>query len=761
MNWLSMDSKKDKRAYRSVMAAFALLCVLVGVLCYGYYLKLQDTIKEESQDYIQEISLQSGNNINQHIEDEYAMLRNLNMVLKQLNVDSYSELHAVVEEQKAIWNFQKILFLDQNGRAYDSAGHPVALSIDQYMQAVIVGKEPVLSAAQVIDGTDSIIFAIPLEDLRIDGVELVAVAAGYDLATFDQLLSMTSFEGRGYEHIIRSDGAIIARSSSPNALQTGYNVLNSLSGAVFYNDGGLEAVRADIAAGKSGNAEFSMGDTREYMTYLALGQQKWSLLTFVPVEVVNTKTNLLLQITLLLCGFVTLAFALLFTFLLLVFYRNKRQLEQIAFVDPVTGGDTIERFYLSARELLNAADGAQYAMVYTNIEKFKVLNEQSGREACDECLRSMEHGIRGDLDERECVGRQAADNFCVLVKYTEEAALVARFDRWLENGIADAEARGIVWLPLIVEFGIYRLESDAMPFPQMIDRAKLSLHETMGAFRGKMRYAIYDEQTRRQLFREKQLEDRMEAALQQREFQVYLQPKYRTQAETVGGAEALVRWMSPTEGMIFPDEFIPLFEKNGFVIPLDSYMFEEVCKTLRRWLDAGLEPVKISVNCSRMHLRNSHFVEEYCRIADAFQIPHQLLEIELSENTVFEDVGHLTDLIREIRGVGFGCSMDDFGSGYSSLNLIQDIPVDTLKLDKVFFRDIANARRNESVIASILTMSRALSMETVAEGVEERQQVEMLKRLNCDFIQGYFFAKPMPVAEFEQLAFGRCVCEKK
>ncbi|MEG1773618.1 MAG: EAL domain-containing protein, partial [Oscillospiraceae bacterium] len=142
-------------------------------------------------------------------------------------------------------------------------------------------------------------------------------------------------------------------------------------------------------------------------------------------------------------------------------------------------------------------------------------------------------------------------------------------------------------------------------------------------------------------------------------------------------------------------------------------------------------------------------------IADQYHVPHRLLEIELTENTVFEDVEHLQEIIREIRFFGFGCSMDDFGSGYSSLNLIQDIPVDTLKLDKIFFSTPRDLKRSESVVGSILAMSKALSMETVAEGVEVQEHVDMLKRLQCDYIQGYFFAKPMPVGEFEALAFGK------
>lgn len=206
--------------------------------------------------------------------------------------------------------------------------------------------------------------------------------------------------------------------------------------------------------------------------------------------------------------------------------------------------------------------------------------------------------------------------------------------------------------------------------------------------------------------------------------------------------------------MIWPDEFIPLFEKNGFIVQVDIYVFEEVCRVLRKWMDAGKTPPKVSVNCSRVHLQDPRFLNPYRRIAEEYNIPPGLLEIELTESVVVHDSDRLLAIIDEIHEAGFSCSMDDFGSGYSSLNMIQDIPVDTLKLDRIFFHDITrDPKRMESVVDSIVRMARALSIETVAEGVEISSQVEMLRRIGCDLIQGFVFAKPMPIDAFEELAF--------
>lgn len=755
MGKIKKHASGNRHTYRTVPALFALICVMMGVLCFQYYHKLQSTVKAESGGYIEEISKQIGTNVSRAINDNFSVLGTISTVLKNASVTTYAQLQPIVQEQQIYWNYQSILLIDESGTAYDAYGNTVTMGGDEYLRDAVVGKKRSMSASQLVNGKECVVFAIPLDNMPIGGTEIHALAASYDLTTFDQILSMAAFDGQGYAHIIQKDGAAVIRSSSKSAPELGYNILNSIASAEIADGKTMDGIRADIAKGQSGQIEFKRDGISTYMAYTPLETQEWILLTFVPVSVVNAKSELMLKITLLLCGLITFAFAALLAFLMLSSYRHKRKLEQIAYVDPVTGGNTIQRFYGLAQALLDAPGKPQYALVYTNIEKFKVLNEQFGRNACNGILRGIEHGVGAGLGSSECMGRLFADNFCILVEYTDEAALAARFDAWYSACSQHIEKNGSAWLPLIIEFGVYVIGNDSMPFPNMIDRAKLALREAVRELRGKLRYAVYDEQVRRQLFREKQLEDMMGDALQKREFQIYLQPKYRTQSEQIGGAEALVRWASASEGMIYPDEFISLFEKNGFITQLDLWVFGEVCRTIRSWLDAGREPVKVSVNCSRVHLRSPGFLSKYRAISDKYAIPARFIEIELTENVVFEDVEHLTQTIAEIHEAGYGCSMDDFGSGYSSLNLIQDIPVDVLKLDKIFFRSGAkDLGRTESVVGSIISMARALSMETVAEGVEERPQVDMLKRLGCDFIQGYFFARPMPVAEFERLAFG-------
>ena len=751
-----LDKFNSSKNTNLLIVICIIICLAFGGLSFQYYLKLQKTIEVESSDYLQELSKQLSQSVSKTINDNFSVLSTISAVLKNTKVSNYAQLQEFVREQKSFWNYKNILLIDQNSDAYDAYGHRVLLGNNKYLQDALCENKPSMSSSEVVGGKEDIIFIMPIAGVNIEGKPIRAIAATYDLSTFDKILSLTAFDGKAYSHILRDDGTIVIRSSSPNALRSGYNFSSSLAQAKIMSASSVQQFKQDIASGKSGFMRYNIKDVEKYMVYAPLAANEWAIVTIVPTAAVNAKSQIFLKTTLVICCLITLTFAIMLIVLMCSSYRHRKKLEQIAYVDPITKGNTIQKFMELVNAKMRGRTNVVYALIFTNIEKFKILNEQFGRHACDIMLRTIHNGILEDLSENEVIARNSADNFCILVEFKSGKELDERFNRWY-NQISKADDNGF-WLSPLLEFGVYIINDKNMAITSMIDRAKIALTEINGEFGDRLRYSIYNDVTGQRMLRERQLEDMTEAALAQHEFEVYLQPKYIVSSERIGGAEALVRWASKKEGMIFPNEFIPLFERNGFIVQLDLYVFEEVCKIIRKWLDAGKEPVKISVNCSRVQLKKHRFWDKYTEIAKLYDIPLHYLEIELTESVVFEDVERLSNIINEIRRVGFGCSMDDFGSGYSSLNLIQDIPVDTIKLDKVFFKSTSqDMSRTESVIGSILSMSRALHMATVAEGVENQEHVAMLKRLDCDFIQGFYFAKPMPIAEFEKLNFGEVI----
>lgn len=284
---------------------------------------------------------------------------------------------------------------------------------------------------------------------------------------------------------------------------------------------------------------------------------------------------------------------------------------------------------------------------------------------------------------------------------------------------------------------------------RMVDRANFAQKEVKNK-PGK-RYAFYGEEIRRKLIAEMSVKDRMQEGLDNEEFVVYMQPKIGVKDGTVKAAEALVRWEVPGEGLLSPGFFIPVLEKNHFIGKVDRYVFEKVCIWFRERMEKGETVVPVSVNVSKIQFYSPDFIPVYAGIKKKYEIPDKMLEIELTESVAFEHEEYLLQIVRELHENGFLCSLDDFGTGYSSLGLLKYLPIDVLKLDGVFFRVSVDVNREQTILKYIINMVKQLHISTVAEGVEREEQVEFLKSVDCDLIQGFVFYRPMPIREFEKV----------
>ena len=260
---------------------------------------------------------------------------------------------------------------------------------------------------------------------------------------------------------------------------------------------------------------------------------------------------------------------------------------------------------------------------------------------------------------------------------------------------------------------------------------------------------IFDESLLEEQVWEHKMIENMDQALANEEFKVYVQPKYNPVTEKLSGAEALIRWISPTEGFISPGQFIPIFEKNGLITKIDDYMLSHVAQLQAEWLRQGKDIVPVSVNVSRAHFADEHLAEHICELIDKYELPHKYIEIELTESAFFDDKGLLLKTVNPLKEKGFALSMDDFGAGYSSLNSLKDLPLDVLKLDAEFFRGESDAERSKIVVSEAIHLAQSLDMRIVAEGIEKKEQVEFLASIGCDMIQGYYFSKPVPADEYE------------
>ena len=446
--------------------------------------------------------------------------------------------------------------------------------------------------------------------------------------------------------------------------------------------------------------------------------------------------------------FSLLLFVYTIVFLILVILQGatNSKLRRIAYIDPVTSWYNWTHFNIKAAKLLKRSKNRNYAVIAVDICKFKVINDLYGHREGDRLLSAICTKLRTLLNKKELCTRYFADNFVLLLTYTTEEELAKRI-----AAINAALLERTHEKMLRFCFGVYPVEDKKAGTDLMVTYAVIAKDTIKD--HSERSIAFFDKHIRERLIREKEIENSMEEALKNREFALYLQPKYRSDGSAVAGAEALVRWISPTRGFISPGDFIPTFEKNGFIIQLDNYMLNETCRWQRSWLDKGNTLITISVNISRVHLIDAMLVDDICRIVDSYNLPHDCIELELTESAFFDNKTVLIDTVVKLRKIGFKISMDDFGSGYSSLNSLKDLPLDIIKIDGEFFKDSGDPLRSEIIVKDTISLAKNLNMKIVAECVEKKEQVDFLNSIGCDLIQGFYFAKPMPAAEYENLVY--------
>lgn len=409
--------------------------------------------------------------------------------------------------------------------------------------------------------------------------------------------------------------------------------------------------------------------------------------------------------------------------------------------DRLTGLYSKEYFYQQVKDILMRNPDKKYDIICSDIENFKLINDVFGVSTGDRLLRGMADICKQKIEGKGICGRINSDQFAYLLNrgraYTDDIFVEASAQ---VNEILDVRNISIKW-------GIYFIDDNAISVEQMCDRALLSAKSIKGQY-GKY-FAEYDDKLRNRMLKDQAIADSMETALAQEQFQIYLQPKYRISDESLVGAEALVRWKHPEWGFQSPAEFIPLFEKNGFITKLDQFIWDKACAALREWDDKGYEPIAISVNVSRADIYNADIAKILIHTLKKYNLTASRLHLEITESAYTENPKQIIDTVIQLRELGFIIEMDDFGSGYSSLNMLNEMPIDILKLDMKFIQCETAKPASQGILKFIINLARWMNLSVVAEGVETREQLERLGEIGCDYVQGYYFAKPMPCSDFE------------
>ena len=445
-------------------------------------------------------------------------------------------------------------------------------------------------------------------------------------------------------------------------------------------------------------------------------------------------------------------FVLYYIISFISFLANSRKMTKVMYTDVVTGGNNKLYFAKKGAVLLkkNRWGRLNYAMLHLQMRKYRSFCTCFGVQRGEELIEAFYSELKKSLNAKELLAHRQNAEFAVLLTYINREELLDRIEQ-MERQLNAILPK----VKLYFDAGVYEILSGETDIEQLYNNALIACEFLKDEAENKI--AVYDIEMNKRKLWERKVEDDMDRALMNREFKVYLQPKVSSAEETLAGAEALVRWIHPEEGFIPPNRFIPIFEQNGFIVKLDDYMLEEVSRLQAQWLSEGKKTVPISVNVSRTHFTREDLAEHICRIVDKYEVPHHLIELELTESAFFDDKHMILNTVHKMQELGFVVSMDDFGSGYSSLNSLKELHLDVLKIDGEFFRglDAESFREHNNIeerglliVAEVIDLAKKLNMQIVAEGIESREQVDFLVSQECDLIQGYFFAKPMPVEEY-------------
>ncbi len=425
---------------------------------------------------------------------------------------------------------------------------------------------------------------------------------------------------------------------------------------------------------------------------------------------------------------------------------SDKQLAEVASYvdnDSLTGLYNREAFYRKASRLLRDNPDIEYEIIYLDVYSFKVINDLFTMETGNLVLKTAAYYFNVLTSNGGVCGRVESDHFVLCVPRGQ-----VRIEHLLEGIDSTVVSLGISH-NIVFYAGIYDVENIYMAMDQMCDRARMAMNTVKGS--NLHRYAYYDDKLKQQMLEEQMIVRDMEFALQERQFDIYLQPVYNAETGRIARAEALVRWQHPSQGMVSPGRFIPVFERNGFIVRLDRYVWEMVCEFMAELRDATGRLLPISVNVSRLNLYNLDLLDFLMGLIRKHNLSPEFLHLEITEAAYTQDAGQLIEEVELFRQNGFKVSLDDFGRGYSSLNMLKDLPVDTLKVDLGFTRKGKNAARGTRIMGSVSEFAKDLDMDIIVEGVETKEDFDFAAQKGAKLIQGYYYAKPMPREAFVEL----------
>ena len=655
--------------------------------------------------------------------------------LKAAESSDKTKTQNLLEQYAKENNTDEIFTANKEGMVLFNGGRKLDISGRHYFRLAIDGI-PNISDKLIsrINGDEVFVISVPL---YYNGEIIGTIQKVLTFEEMYKICSLSLFSSQGYMYVINREGYVILHSAHPKCEQKSDNYFRDLYASG--NPNASEQMKRDIRNNRNGFMETTIAGRETFSAYTPIEKiHDWYLITSVPNSAVSPNGNTVIK----LFYFVLFVIVLIFTSSLTYFlwYKNKQraQLEKIAFVDTVTQGNTYNKFIVDAQNILAQHPEKKFHIMKFDIDNFKYINNFYGFEFGDRILSKINENIGRQLNANELIARIYSDHFVVLLDNAAEERLNV-----LLSSIENEE------ITLYFSAGVYSITDQDESINLMVDKAGTAAHSIKGALNKKLVY--YTDKFEQLTIHNEQLKRAVKQALQDDEFIPYYQPKVDINSGVLVGGEALVRWKTRQGKFVYPNEFIPMCEQTGLIVELDMVMYEKVLKFLKSFLDQGVACVPISVNFSRLHLMDSDFLSKIVKKQLEYGVPAHLIEIELTESAIFDNIDTIYAFTRKMHANGFAIAMDDFGSGYSSLNMLKDIPIDVLKIDKGFLSEALDNNRRNIIFSSIADMAKKLNIKVVVEGVEHLENVHLMQECGCSIAQGYYFAKPMDEESFRKV----------
>ena len=727
-NIKQFNKKYNKRFIISFVLLLSIIFILFVGIIMSYSHKIEYRFQIESKSKLQYVSSQNVISVKKGILSKQDFLKALaNNIREEKNFDVNFNLDKF-KNYIDIYNFYGMGIVDKDGIFHSTLGNKLDFSQYDYFKNGMNGISEITQDYIYNNGKEMLsIYTVPI--YNENKVEMI-LTASYISEKFSDLLNISSFDGNGESFIINSNGDLVTIPKKSNFKDS--NIFKELD---KFNNNSFETMKLDILNLKKNYIEYSY-DGKDYLGfYEPIKIDDWYLFSYVPKSYIFKEVETLISDIRLMSGYIIIIFCIFSGALFIYYIKYQRKLSSIIFYDKLTNKENYEYLKMVLQNK-NIEMEENKSLIVLDIDKFKFINIMYGSNIGDQMIVYLYNTFKEVLPNDE-IYRNKADEFVGIINHKDKNEIINKLEL-LNNRIME-DIKNNVILNMNISIGICKFKGYTS-LQRIYSKALIARNKVKGNTNNF--YYFFEDETKERFIENGQIELEFITALKNNEFEVWYQPKYNMQSEKIIGAEALVRWRNKNGQLISPGKFIPIFEENGEIIRLDEEIIKLVCQDIREIKSLGYKVVPISINLSRLHICYPGIINKIIRLTKEYNIDSSEIIFEITESALFDDKYSLTNFINELHKLGFKVHMDDYGTGISCLSSLSSFAFDAIKLDKSFIDNIGDEKMN-IVIKSTIKMANDLNMEIIAEGIENKEQVDFIFKNNCFIAQGFYFYRPV------------------